>query len=112
MTDTIDIKPSPNPAASRAEVIARLREQEQAIREPDATALYIFGSAARDALTSDSDVDVFIDYDPEGQFSVVELVRGGELLQAVLGRHVDFGTRDGLHPQLKDAIEQSSVRVF
>ena len=112
MTTFADAKSAVQPARSRDEVIARLRRNEQEMRSLLATALYLFGSAARDQLSPDSDVDVFIDYDPEGPFSFVELVRGGEYLQEILGRKVDFATRDGLHPLLKDEIEGSSIRVF
>ena len=100
------------PAASREEVVARLRRSERAIRELLATSLHLFGSAARDQMGADSDVDVFIDYDPDGPFSFVELVRCGELLEKILGRSVDLTTRDGLHPRLRNDIEATCIRVF
>ena len=34
------------------------------------------------------------------------------LLQASLGENVDYGTREGLHPVLRPAIEREAVRVF
>ncbi len=112
MSDTLEIKTTVKPAANRAEVIAQLRAHEVEIRALLATALYLYGSAARDEMSDDSDVDVFIDYDPGGPYSFVELIRGGEYLSELLGRKVDFGTRDGLHPYLKRRIEESSIRVF
>ena len=47
----------------RSEVIDRLKQAEPAIRELGASALYLFGSYARDEATTDSDIDVFIDKD-------------------------------------------------
>ena len=112
MTDTLDIKTTVKPAADRAEVIARLRAHEMEIRALLATALYLYGSAARDEMTDESDVDVFIDYDPDGPYSFVELIRGGDYLRSILGRPVDFTTRYGLHPRLRARIEISCFRVF
>ena len=101
-----------SPVASRAETIARLRAHEAEIRAMHASALYLFGSAARDELGPDSDVDVFIDYDSEGSFSFVEWVRLSEFLPDIVGRDVDFTSRDGLHRLLRDEIEREAIRIF
>ncbi len=100
------------PATSRAETIEIIRSNADAIRKLGATALYLFGSAARDEMSPDSDVDVFIDYEPDGSFTFVELIDLGDLLQMSLGREVDVTTRDGLHPRLKQRIERSSLRIL
>ena len=112
MNDIADTATIATPVSSRDQVLARLRQHEAEIRRYFATSLYLFGSAARDELTPESDVDVFIDYDHEGSFSFVELIQAGEYLQGILGRKVDFTTRDGLHPRLKERIVISSIRVF
>ena len=72
----------------------------------------MFGSAARDEMASASDVDLFVDYDPTGTFSFVELVRLKELLKRKLSRDVDVTTRDGLHPQLRADIERACIKIF
>ena len=97
---------------TRAEVIARLKAHEAEIRALGATALYLFGSAARDEMTGESDVDVFIDYDPEGSFDVFRLMDLRELARSLLHRDVDLTTRDGLHRRLKERIVSASLRVF
>ena len=112
MDGTLDTKSHVKPAANRDEVLARLRANEAEMRKLLATSLYLFGSAARDEMTPESDVDVFIDYDKDGAYSFIELVGGAEFLEAILGRKVDFTTRDGLHPPLRERIEKSSIRVF
>ena len=99
-------------ASDRADVIARLKLHAPEIAAYLVTGLYLFGSAARDELSPESDIDVFIDYDPDGPFSFVELIRLGEFLQLKLGRKVDLMTRAGLHRRLRADIEKSSVRVF
>ena len=101
-----------SPVRSRDEVIARLRAHEAEIRKHGAIALFLFGSGARDALQFDSDIDLFIDYDPDGDFSFVEWVRLVECLPKMLGRKVDFTTRGGLHKRMRDEVEREALRVF
>jgi uncharacterized protein len=92
--------------------IRTLQENADAIRKLGATGLFLFGSVARDEMRPDSDVDVFIDYDPEGPFDFVAFFGIKDLLEAKLSCIVDFTTRGGLHPRLRERIEKSSVRVF
>jgi uncharacterized protein len=100
------------PVQSRDEVIARLRAHEAEIRAFGATALYLFGSAARDELTADSDVDVFVDINPADPLGLVQLSQMIRLLGGRLGRPVEVATRDGLHPVVRDEIEDTAIAVF
>jgi hypothetical protein len=97
---------------TRIEAIAKLRERADAIRAHGATSLYLFGSAARDEARADSDLDLFVDYDPSKKFSLVDLVDIKLLLEDELGVTVDVTTRDSLHPKLRKDIEKSAIRVF
>lgn len=97
---------------TRSEVLEILCANANAIRDFGATAMYLFGSAARDELTADSDIDLFVDYDPTGSFGFVELFELKDFLAGKLDRTVDLTSRSGLHPRLKARIERSSVKVF
>jgi uncharacterized protein len=97
---------------NKREAIANLKRRAEAIKALGATSLYLFGSVARDEAKTRSDLDLFIDYDPDGRFSLLELVGIKLLLEEKLGVEVDVTTRDSLHPLLRDHIEQSAVRVF
>jgi len=97
---------------NKREAITILKCHADAVEALGATSLYLFGSVARDEAKSRSDIDLFIDYDPEGKFSLLELVGIKLLLEEKLGAQVDVTTRDSLHPMLRDDIEQSAVRVF
>ena len=96
---------------SRSDIIFALRAEATRIQELGATSLYLFGSTARDEDRSESDVDLFVDYDPE-RFSFVELIRLRDRLSDVLGRKADLTTRDGLHPALRANIEAEAIKVF
>src|SRR5580704_16119171 len=96
----------------KREAIAGLKRHAEAIKALGATSLYLFGSVARDQARTRSDLDLFIDYDPDGKFSLLELVGIKLVLEEKLGIPVDVTTRDSLHPMLRADIEQSAVRVF
>jgi uncharacterized protein len=96
---------------SRSDIIAALRAKSADIHAFGATSLYLFGSAARNEATDRSDVDLFVDYDPE-RFSFVELIRLRDRLTAILGRPADLATGEGLHPLLRPTIEAESIKVL
>ena len=77
-----------------------------------ATALYVFGSIARDEAKTDSDIDVFVEYDAAKTFSLLDLAGIKVLLEEELGIEVDVTTRDSLHPLLRERIEQSAIRIL
>jgi uncharacterized protein len=93
----------------KTEAVSKLKDHAGAIRAMGATALYLFGSTARD---ESSDLDLFIDYDPNSKFNAFDLVGIKHFLEEELEIPVDVTTRDGLHPILRRDIEQTAVRVF
>jgi predicted nucleotidyltransferase len=97
---------------NKRQAIAELKSHAEAIKALGATSLYLFGSVARDEAAASSDLDLFVDYDPDGTFSLLELVGIKLLLEKKLGIPVDVTTRDSLHPMLRADIEHSAVRVF
>ncbi len=101
-----------NDIMRKYEAVSALKEQSDAVRALGATALYLFGSVVRDAATSTSDLDLFIDYDRNSRFSLIELVGIKQLLEQRLGIPVDVTTRDSLDPLLCARIEASAERIF
>ena len=97
---------------TRTDAISQLLRHADAIKAMGATSLYLFGSTARNEAAPDSDLDLFLEYDPASRFSLVDLVGIKLFLDEALGIEADVTTRDGLHPMLKDKIERSAVRVF
>lgn len=119
MTTTLDeVSVSPNgdepknPPRNRDEVLSILRKAEPELRALGATAVFLYGSAARNEMTSSSDVDVFIDYDADSPFSFVEFLDIRNLLRERLQRDLDLATRRGLNPRLRSRIERTSIKVM
>ena len=50
-----------NDIMPKYEAVSALKEQSDAVRALGATSLYLFGSMVRDAATSTSDLDLFIE---------------------------------------------------
>jgi len=98
---------------TRHNIIAHLHAQAPAIKAQGATALYLFGSVARDEATELSDVDVFIEYAAKNgkPFSVFDLSRIQLILQDALKMPVDVLTLDSLD-RIKAPAEQDAIQIF
>ena len=97
---------------NRIDAVRKLRQHADAVKGMGATALYLFGSTARNEALASSDLDLFIDYDPAERFSLIDLIGIKQFLEEKLSVAVDVTTRSSLHPMLRDDIEQSAIRVF
>jgi predicted nucleotidyltransferase len=82
------------PEAEIAEICRRYQVRE----------LSLFGSAARGEMRPDSDIDMLVDYFPEAQPSLLDLIRLKDQLSDLLGRPVDLGVKRALKPRYKDHI--------
>jgi predicted nucleotidyltransferase len=96
----------------RSEAVRKLNAYADAITALGATSLYLFDSTARNKANANSDLDLFVDYDPRGRFSALDLVAAKRLLEEGLGVEVDLTTRKGLHPLIRKQVEAEATRVF
>ncbi|MEJ0013425.1 MAG: nucleotidyltransferase domain-containing protein [Bauldia sp.] len=97
---------------NRDTAIAKLKENADAVRALGATALYLYGSTARDEATADSDVDVFIEYDEGKRFSLLDLVGIQQELEERLATKVDVSIRKGIRPEFRKFAESDAIRIF
>jgi predicted nucleotidyltransferase len=89
-----------------------LRTYDAPLRENGATGLYVFGSRAVGTERPDSDLDLFIDYDPETKIpNLFRLMQIEEDISKVLGIPVTITTRNALHPLMRENIERDALRV-
>ena len=97
----------------RAALIATLKTYDSALRQNGATGLYIFGSRARGDHRPDSDLDLFIDYDPETKVpNIFRLMQLEDEISERVGMPVTITTRNALHPLMKRDIEREAIRVL
>jgi len=95
----------------RGTVLATLRDHSSELRSYGVSHLFLFRSVFRDEARTDSDVDLFFDFD-DPRFSAIELLRLKDRVEELLSRPVDLMTRSSLLPRLRNDIEQSALRVF
>ena len=96
----------------RSAVVSRLKAHAPEIHARGVVALHLFGSTLTGEAGPESDVDLFLDYDPDKAFSLVDLADLGAMLEDLLGASVDLTTRDSLHPRLRAGIEARAERVL
>ncbi len=74
--------------------------------------LYVFGSAARNELTPESDIDLLVEYEPEARVSLFDI--GGHLMdfQDIVGRRVDLVTPKGLCPYIRDEVLDDARQIY
>ena len=94
----------------RATIITLLHDHREMLAEQfGARHLSLFGSAARDEMRPDSDVDVLVEFDGpatyDGYFSLKDC------LEQLLSRPVDLVTTKGLKPRARQHVEQDLIRV-
>jgi len=69
----------------------------------------LFGSAARDALRDDSDIDVLVAF--RGRATLDGYFSLKSYLEEALGHPVDLVTERGLKPLARASVEQDLIRV-
>lgn len=73
------------------------------------TRLALFGSTARDAARSDSDIDILVAFD--GPATSARYFGVQFYLEDLLGSPVDLVTEKALRPELRPFIEKEAVHV-
>jgi hypothetical protein len=97
----------------RAALINVLKAYDAALRENGATGLFIFGSRAVGTERPDSDLDLFIDYNPAARVpNMFRLMQIEDAISEALGIPVTITTRNALHPLMKDNIERNAIQVL
>ncbi|MDI7776458.1 nucleotidyltransferase domain-containing protein [Asticcacaulis sp. EMRT-3] len=101
-----------NAFMERSVAIARLKPFEARLRERGVSALYLFGSTARNEAQVDSDLDLLFEHDPKAHFTLFSQAGIMQDLSEQLGAKVDLIARDGLRPHFRAQIERDMVKVF
>ncbi len=97
---------------TREEIIARLRENEAALRARGVTHAAVFGSRARGDARPYSDTDIMIEIDPEAPVTIYGYVRIKDFIASLFDGPVDAVDREGLKPYLRPAVTTDTVYAF
>jgi predicted nucleotidyltransferase len=71
----------------------------------------LFGSVLRDDFRPDSDIDVFVVFDPSARITFRTLGRMKRELSGILHRPVDLVPQDGLKPAIREAVLSSAQEL-
>lgn len=94
----------------RALILALLQQHRDVISTRfGAKHLALFGSAARDEMRPDSDIDVLVDFEGPATFDGYFDLK--DYLEGLLCRPVDLVTSKGLKPRARQHVERDLVRV-
>jgi len=96
-----------------AEAVVIVKQLEPSLREQGVSAIYLFGSVARQTQTDSSDIDLAFDL-AEGatSFSLIDQSRIQRQLTAALGCEVDLIERAYLRPRISNHAERDMIQIF
>jgi len=97
---------------NRDEILARLRENEAALRKRGVAHAALFGSRARGDERPESDTDILITIDPAAPVGVREYAGIKAYIADLFEGPVDVIDRDGLKPYVKPVATAEAIYAF
>ncbi len=95
---------------TRREILRRIKENMGKIRSFGVKRIGIFGSAVRDEITEESDIDVVVEFE-RGKATFKNVAGLVDFLEELFGMEVDILTPDGIEsiriPHIKEEIKRS-----
>ena len=97
---------------NRQQILAKLRENEAALRARGVSHTALFGSRARDDARPDSDIDIMVEFDPAARVTVFNYAGLKDYITGLFDGLVDVVSREGLKPYLHPAVMTDAIYAF
>ncbi len=96
----------------RQAIIARLRQNEAALRARGVAHAALFGSRARGDNRPDSDIDILVEIAPDAPVGLWEYVAITQYLGDLFSSRVDVANRSDLKTHVRPAAEREALYAF
>jgi uncharacterized protein len=96
----------------RDEVISRLKEYEDILRERGVVHAALFGSVARDEQDHESDIDILVELDPEIVATMFDYAGLKDYVAHLFSGSVDVIDRETLKPRLRPQAFADAIYAF
>jgi uncharacterized protein len=96
----------------RQEILARLRENETALRARGVSHAALFGSRARGDDRPDSDIDIIVEFDSAAHVTVFNYAGLKDYIAGLFDGPVDVVSREGLKPYVRPAATTDAIYAF
>lgn len=93
-------------------VLELLRAHKSELRRLGVSHAAVFGSVARGEATSDSDIDVLVELDPDRPMGIFDYARLKLYVNEILDGAGDVVNRKTLKPLLRDSILRDAIHAF
>jgi predicted nucleotidyltransferase len=97
---------------NRQEILAKLRENEPALRARGVSHAALFGSRARGDNRPDSDIDIMVEFDPAAHVTVFNYAGLKDYIAGLFDGPVDVVNRDGLKSYIRPVAMADTVYAF
>jgi uncharacterized protein len=94
------------------EILAKLRENEAALRQRGVVHAALFGSRIRGDNRADSDTDIMVEIDPEAHITIFDYAGIKEYIAGLFDGPVDVVNRDTLKPYVRPTASADAVYAF
>jgi uncharacterized protein len=96
----------------KQDILARLRENEAALKAQGVCRAALFGSRARGDDSPDSDIDIMVEIAPDARMDLFQYVGIVQYIEELFPGRVDVANREGLKAPVRPHVERDAIYAF